>query len=412
MFSFKGFQTRAKNKHLEHLEDQIIDNGSKGGQNAVNFLVAIRNMLAGKSSRGVNMTVKWDGAPAIICGINPENGRFFVGTKSVFNKTPKVNFTTQDIKNNHTGEVANILQDCLRYLSGIGMKEILQGDLLYRNSTLKKTTYKSASGKSEQMISFQPNTIVYMVPEASGLGRKINSSKLGIIFHTTYKGRSIDKLKASFGANVKKLRRTPSVFFDDASYKDSSGVATFTTTESAQYDSMLRMAMGSISKGKRILELLKRQTNMLSVGMRLKIFFNTQIRAGQSIQNVRKLQADFRKYYAQVLDDEASKKKTANAKKKYEQIRNDGLRFIDSNDNDIYFAIASYITLQRVKNFLVSKMNQIKSMGTFLQKGNGFVVTNPEGYVAVDRMGNAVKLVDRLEFSTANFTLAKNWIKG
>jgi len=172
------------------------------------------------------------------------------------------------------------------------------------------------------------------------------------------------------------------------------------------------MAMGSISKGKRILELLKRQTNMLSVGMRLKIFFNTQIRAGQSISNVKKLQADFRKYYAQVLDDEASKKKTANAKKKYEQIRNDGLRFIDSNDNDIYFAIASYITLQRVKNFLVSKMNQIKSMGTFLQKGNGFVVTNPEGYVAVDRMGNAVKLVDRLEFSTANFTLAKNWIKG
>ena len=107
-----------------------------------------------------------------------------------------------------------------------------------------------------------------------------------------------------------------------------------------------------------------------------------------------------------------SKRKTANAKKKYEQIKNDGLRFIDSNENDIYFAIASYVTLQRVKNFLVSKMNQIKSMGTFLQKGNGFVVTNPECYVAVDRMGNAVKLVDRLEFSTANFTLAKNWIKG
>ena len=93
--SFKGFQTKAKNKHLEHLEDQIIDNGSKGGQNAVNFLVAIRNMLAGKSSRKVNMTVKWDGAPAIICGINPENGRFFVGTKSVFNKTPKINYTNE-----------------------------------------------------------------------------------------------------------------------------------------------------------------------------------------------------------------------------------------------------------------------------------------------------------------------------
>ena len=172
------------------------------------------------------------------------------------------------------------------------------------------------------------------------------------------------------------------------------------------------MAMGSISKGKAILNLLQRQTNMLSVGARLKIFFNTMIREGQTIGNVRKLQSDFRKYYVSVLDDEVSKKKTDAAKRKYETIKNEGLKFIDRYEDQIYFAIASYVTLQRVKNFLVSKMNQIKSIGTFLQKGNGFEVTNPEGYVAVDRMGNAVKLVDRLEFSTANFTLAKNWIKG
>ena len=152
-----------KNTHLEHLEDDIINNGFAGGQNAVNFLQATADLLSGNSNKAVNITTKWDGAPAIVCGPHPENGKFFVGTKSVFNKTPKVNFSVQDIKNNHTGEVANILQDCLRYLSTIGMKEILQGDLLYRNSTLKKTTYKSASGKSEQMISFQPNTIVYKI---------------------------------------------------------------------------------------------------------------------------------------------------------------------------------------------------------------------------------------------------------
>ena len=124
------------------------------------------------------------------------------------------------------------------------------------------------------------------------------------------------------------------------------------------------------------------------------------------------LQKEFRKYYAQVLDDEAATKKTQSAKQKYEMIRNDGLRFIDSNENEIYFAIATYVTLQRVKNFLVSKMNQIKSIGTFLQTDKGFRVTDPEGYVAVDRMGNAVKLVDRLEFSKANFNTPKNWIRG
>ena len=94
MFSFKGFQTQDKNTHLEHLEDDIINRGSVGGENAVNFLKSVRNMLAG-SGKGTNMTVKWDGAPAIICGVNPENGKFFVGTKSVFNKTPKINYTQE-----------------------------------------------------------------------------------------------------------------------------------------------------------------------------------------------------------------------------------------------------------------------------------------------------------------------------
>ena len=106
------------------------------------------------------------------------------------------------------------------------------------------------------------------------------------------------------------------------------------------------------------------------------------------------------------------RKEIEKGKKKYEMIRNDGLRFIDSNENEIYFAIATYVTLQRVKNFLVSKMNQIKSIGTFLQTDKGFRVTDPEGYVAVDRLGNAVKLVDRLEFSKANFNTPKNWIRG
>ena len=105
MFSFKGFQTQDKNTHLEHLEDDIINRGAKGGENAINFLKSVRNMLAG-SAGGVNMTVKWDGAPAIVCGVNPENGKFFVGTKSVFNKTPKINYTTSDIRRNHGGEVA------------------------------------------------------------------------------------------------------------------------------------------------------------------------------------------------------------------------------------------------------------------------------------------------------------------
>ena len=407
MYSFKQYLFEAKNTHLEHLEDEIINNGYEGGLNAVEFLKSLRNMLTGSSKSKVNLSVKWDGAPAVFCGINPENGKFFVGSKSIFNVTPKINYTQADIRRNHEGGLADKLSVCLKELPKLNIRGIVQGDLLFTPGDIK-----SVSIRGENAIAFRPNTITYAVPENTDLAKKILQAKLGIIFHTTYTGRKMTDLKASFGVNVNRFTKTPSVFFDDASYKDASGVATFSATESEQYDSLLRMAMGSISKGKRILDLLKRQTNLLSVGARLKIFFNTMIREGQTIGNVKRLQADFRKYYASVLDDEVLTKKTEAAKRKYETIRNEGLRFIDSYSDEIYFAIASYVTLQRVKNYLVSKMNQIKSIGTFLQKDNGFEVTNPEGYVAVDRMGNAVKLVDRLEFSTANFTISKNWIRG
>ena len=407
MYSFKQFLSEARNTHLEHLEDEIINNGYEGGLNAVEFLKSLRNMLTGSSRRKLNVSVKWDGAPAVFCGTNPENGKFFVGSKSVFNVTPKINYTQADIRRNHSGGLVDKLSVCLKELPKLNIKGVVQGDLLFTPGDLKSVTIRG-----EDAIAFTPNTITYAVPENTDLARKIKRAKLGIIFHTTYTGRKMSDLKASFGVNVNRFTKTPSVFFDDASYKDASGVATFTDAESDQYDSLLRMATGSLSKGKRILNLLKTQTSMLSVGARLKIFFNTKIREGETIGNVKGLLKDFRKYYASVLDDEMSSKKTDAAKRKYETIRNEGLKFIDRYDNEIYFAIASYVTLQRVKNYLVNKMNQIKSIGTFLQKDNGFVVTNPEGYVAVDRMGNAVKLVDRLEFSTANFTLAKNWIKG
>ena len=407
MYSFKQFITEARNTHLEHLEDEIINNGYEGGLNAVEFLKSLRNMLTGSSKSKVNLSVKWDGAPAVFCGINPENGKFFVGSKSIFNVTPKINYTQADIRRNHEGGLADKLSVCLKELPKLNIRGIVQGDLLFTPGDIK-----SVSIRGENAIAFRPNTITYAVPENTELANKIKRAKLGIIFHTTYTGRKMSDLKASFGVNVNRFTKTPSVFFDDASYKDASGVATFSAAESERYDSLLRMAMGSISKGKRILNLLQKQTNMLSVGARLKIFFNDYVRQGQEISNVKRLQADFRKYYASVLDDEMSSKKTEAAKRKYETIKNDGLKFIDRYEDEIYFAIASYVTLQRVKNFLVNKMNQIKSIGTFLQKDNGFQVTNPEGYVAVDRMGNAVKLVDRLEFSTTNFSLAKNWIKG
>ena len=402
MFSFKGFQTKAKNKHLEHLEDQIIDNGSKGGQNAVNFLVAIRNMLAGKSSRKVNLTVKWDGAPAIICGINPENGKFFVGTKSVFNKVPKINYTSADIRRNHTGVVAEKLLACLTYLRRIVTNGVYQGDLLFTSGDKSKKTIDG-----EDMITFTPNTITYAMPVNSNVGRKIASAKLGIVFHTKYSGKTMQDLRAGFGTVTGGGGRN--VYLASAGYKDTSGSSKFTSSELTRFDSLIRMAQGSLSKAGPMLNQMN-SSDSTSVGFRLKTFFNSVIRNSTGgMGKVKTLQGQFRDYYENFINAEISARKTVAGKQKFIKAKKDNLKFIDKNQSALYMAIASHVSLANAKNFLVSKLSQIQSIGHFLKTSNGYKVTAPEGFVAVDRSAGAVKLVDRLEFSRANFTMDKNW---
>jgi len=400
------------NTHLEHLEDDIILNGADGGTNALNFLESLRDMLQGSSNKKLNLTVKWDGAPAIVAGIDPENGKFFVATKSLFNVTPKINYTPADVMRNHSGDVANILREALLYLQPLNFKGILQGDLMFTQSMKKMKSVESPSGKKEQVISFQPNTIVYTVPENTGLGRRIARAKFGIIFHTTYKGSTIQKLKASFGADVSKLRRSPNVWFDDASYKDVSGNVMMTLGEGEQLGNMLNMARGSLKKSTALLNKMKTDLSEYSIGLNLKTYLNTFIRQMSDIPATGKAVSGFRNYYEGKVGADIDKVKKQETKDKYKKILNDGLRFIDRAGDQVYFAIATYKTIQKAKKVIIDKLNQAKSIGTFVVRGTGLEVTNPEGYVVVDQQGNARKLVDRLEFSAANFTAAKRWDKG
>jgi hypothetical protein len=406
MFSFKGFFTKEKNTHLEHLEDDIINRGTKGGRNAVNFLKSVRNMLAGSSGKKVNMTVKWDGAPAIICGINPENGKFFVGTKSVFNVNPKINYTTGDIRKNHSGELANKLSIALRELAKLNISGILQGDFLFSKSDLK-----SESIDGENMITFTPNTITYAVPTNSNIGKRIRRARMGIVFHTSYSGKTMKSLKAGFGT-VSGRSGISSVFLADAAYRDVSGSAKLTKSELSSFDARIRMAEGSLLKAGPMLDTMN-VSDSFSVGFRLKTFFNHYIRNTQGhMAKVKTLVDMFRDYYESFLKSEIDARKTESGKKKYKDLLETNLKFIDRNKQSLYFAIASHVTLQNAKNFLVNKLSEIQSIGHFLRTPNGYKVTAPEGFVAVDRAAGAVKLVDRLEFSRANFTAEKDWVKG
>jgi hypothetical protein len=408
MFSFKGFFTQEKNTHLEHLEDDIINRGSQGGVNAINFLNSVRNMLAGNVGGKLNMSVKWDGAPAVFCGTNPENGKFFVGTKSVFNATPKINYTSNDIRKNHGGELANKLQVCLRELPKLELDGIYQGDLLFTRGDLKAVAIDG-----EKMITFTPNTITYAVPSDSDIARRIARAKLGIVFHTKYSGKTMSSLTAGFGSI--KGQGPASVFLASAAFTDTSGSATFNKSELAKFDALIRMAQGSLSKAKPMLDEMSKSSmsDQLSVGYRLKTFFNSYIRnSKQGMDKVGVMQKSFRDYYESFIQAEIDSKKTPKGKEKYIKAKEDGLRFIDRNKTALYFAIASHISLANCKNSLISKLNQVQSIGHFLRTPNGYKVTAPEGFVAVDRVAGAIKLVDRLEFSRANFTAEKDWVKG
>ena len=411
MQGFKQVLLEDRNTHLEHLEDEIINNGTSGAKTSIEFLKSIKQMLQGGKG-GSTVSVKWDGAPAIFCGINPENDRFFVGTKSIFNATPKINYTVSDISRNHGGALADKLAVALKYLPKLGIKGVIQGDLLFTSSDKKM-----ANVNGERSIVFTPNTITYAVPVVktgffggSSMYDRINKASIGIIFHTSYSGKTIKTMKASFGASVSGLRQNKNVFFDNANYKQSADPG-FNKGEESAFDGVIKMAEGSIYKAGAFIDLVKKDKGPLSLGIQLKTFFNTYIRAGQKIGNTKVLANNFEVYFIGKLKKEINGVKTDKAKQKYKEILEVGMKILRPNRQGLYFAIASYITLQTAKKMLLGKLNSIQSIGSFMRTKTGYKVTNPEGYVAINK-GGAVKLVDRLVFSQANFNVAKDWVKG
>ena len=407
MQNFLQFLTEDKNTHLEHLEDDILNNGMAGGQNAINFLSSLSDMLEGNTKRPMNVTVKWDGAPAIFAGTNPENGKFFVGTKSIFNVDPKINYTNADIDRNHPAGPNSKLKAALKYFPPLGIPGVWQGDLLFIPGDLK-----SAAIDGEKQVVFTPNTITYAVPDGSRLANRIKGSKIGVVWHTKYSGKTMEDMTASFGADAGELNNIRSVWSTDATFKDTSGKVTFTTAESKKFQGLLNMAKGSLKKAGPYLNTLVKTRNDLAVSSRLKIFMNSYIRGGEQIRDTKNVLIRFEKYYETVLQKKVDSVKSEKAKKKWTDVKKIGLKELRSNKTSLYFVIASYITLQSAKTMVIRKLEQAENIGTFIRTPTGYRVTAPEGFVAIDHIGKALKLVDRLEFSRANFTVDKNWVKG
>ena len=395
-----------KNVHLEHIEDEVLNFGVSGARSAINFLQSLRNMLAGNAESKVNVTTKWDGAPAIFAGVNPENGKFFVGTKGVFNVNPKLNYTDEDIDNNHPTEGLNQkLKVALRYLPKLGIKGVLQGDMMFTKGDIKKQVIGG-----ESYITFQPNTIVYAVPSDIKLARSMLDAQIGVVFHTSYTGKKMQDMKASFNVDLGGLTNTKDVWFRDASFVDTSGSATFTEEETKQLTTILSLA-GRIFQSISSMTLNRISTNEV-IKTYIKTFNNAKVREGKKITNTNQHTLELIRWVEAKLNKDIADVKKEETKRKRIAAKTEIMRFFRQNAAQLRSVFDLQNLLVDAKLMIVRKLETVKSIGTFVKTDSGFRITAPEGFVAVDRLkGNAVKLVDRLEFSQANFNAAKNWDK-
>ena len=397
----------AKNTHLEHLEDDIFNSGYNGATNSINFLIGLRDMLTtGKGGGNTKVTVKWDGAPAIVCGTDPETGEFFVGNKSVFNKsTPKICYTDGFIDEFYPDSGLNkILKTCLAELGKLPIRGVIQGDLLYE----KRPSIVSMKGK--KCYVFKPNTITYCVEVDSDLGRQIAKSKIGIVFHTRYNGADISSMSASFGVDVKPMQGVDSVAVFSSEFTNVNGMANLTPAELSKINLTISSAKRNLSAGRKFLSTINKETGSFAYNSLFKMYFNQVIRSGSIPSNSRAMAQGYISFVDARFKQEIGKKKTEKSQKQWQDKSDKALAYLNSNKSVMYSALSGFKDLMTAKEQIINKLKKIEGVGTFLEDENGYKVTSPEGFVAI-KDGAALKLVDRLEFSRANFTVAKDWGK-
>jgi len=385
------------NTHLTHLEELILTRGEQGYEMAKAFLLEMIRVLKGDGNTKVSTSVKWDGAPAIFAGINPDNGKFFVGTKSIFNKVPKINYTMEDIDTNHghAPGLVDKLKKALYYLPSLGIKKILQGDFMFDDEMLKVIDVDG-----EPHYRFKPNTIVYAAPVNSKMGQQIKNAKFGIVFHTTY-----DSLQsgASFGADVSGLRRRPDVWFDDAFFKNDTGYVTLTDDDVQQVQALVNEADQVNSK-------INYENLPLA---KMNIYLNSEIRGGAFADDPQGSYEGFVNWNKNRIQKKVDRLKSERGKQRAMAAGQADLEAVERSRADILNVFRLSRLLFEAKNIFIEKYNNaIYATKHFVDDGSGDLkVTNPEGYVAVDFAGNGVKFVDRLEFSRANFMMDKGFKK-
>jgi len=396
--AFSSLLTEEKNTHMTHIEDQVIYGGVNGAREAILALRSLRDMLAGNSKGSTDVTVKWDGAPAVFCGIDPEDGKFFVAKKGIFNKNPKVYKTKQDIYDDiDNAELAQKMLVSLEELSKLGIKGVVQGDIMFTDDVKEETI------DGEKYLTFHPNTIVYAVPSESEAARSIRKAKIGVVFHTAYNGSSFADMRASYGVDVSKFKSVPTVWAESATLKDLSGTVTLTQKDTKEVTDALSTAGKIFSRisGSTLRELEAHP----DLPRLIETYNNSFVRKGEVIKDTRNHVEGLIKFIEERYAKEIDKRKSEKGKQAQRDKLDTILEFFNRKNKP---SLVQIFELQKAivnaKMIVIKKLNKLNNINTFVKTKNGFKVTGAEGFVAIDHMkGGAVKLVDRMEFSMNNF---------
>jgi hypothetical protein len=405
MKSFSNFITEQKNTHMTHIEDKVIYGGVKGTREAILALRSLRDTLGGVHEGSIS--VKWDGAPAVFAGTDPRDGRFFVAKKGIFNKSPKIYKTDADIDADTSGDLNAKLKQALRYLPALGIKGVIQGDFLYGPGDVKTERIK---GKN--YVTFHPNTIVYAVPEGTEMAKEIKASKIGIVWHTAYTGNTFETMKASYNFDASLLKKSKQVWSQDALLKDLTKF-TMSASDTEEVNGYLSEA-GKIFNSIASTALKQLEANS-DLNKTIETFNNSYVRRGEVIMDTSAHVEKLIRYIRQKFQKEIDSRKTEAGKSTQRGKMNELLKFF-SKENKVnlkkIFDLQKMLVLAKLK--LINILDKLNSSKTFLKTRRGYRVTGQEGYVAVDKLGgDAVKIVDRMEFSFANFSpsILKGWDK-
>jgi len=405
MENFKTHITEQKNTHMTHIEDKVIYGGVKGTREAINALRSLRDMLKGEHNGSVS--VKWDGAPAIFAGTDPSDGRFFVAKKGIFNKNPKVYKTPADIDADTSGDLNVKLKAALSELPALGIKGVVQGDFLYGPGDVKT---KKIAGES--YVTFHPNTIVYAVPSQSAGAAAIKNSKIGIVWHTTYKGDTFASMRASYGVDVSKFKSTRAVWSQDAMLRD---MTKFTMNKKESEDVTQNLSDAGKIFNQIAGSTLRQLEQEEELQKLIETFGNKYVRKGATIGDTARHVSMLIRWIRLKFGKEIAARKTDRGKNAQRDKLDNILKFF-SEQNKV--SLKKMFDLQKLlvqaKLKLINKLDQLSSVKTFVKTRNGYHVTGAEGYVAIDKLGgDAVKIVDRMEFSYNNFSpnILKGWDK-